>query len=59
MATPRPRALLAPAHRRNDDTGTRLAAGSEIGVATAWRPRWEPRPKKSVPGLLDFLDETG
>lgn len=30
-------ALLALAHLRNGDTYTRLAAGFEIGVATAWR----------------------
>jgi hypothetical protein len=30
-------ALLALAHLRNGDTLTRLAAGFEIGVATAWR----------------------
>ncbi|BCJ51835.1 IS5 family transposase [Actinoplanes sp. NBRC 14428] len=30
-------ALLALAHLRNGDTFTRLAAGFEIGVATAWR----------------------
>ena len=30
-------ALLALAHVRNGDTYTRLAAGFEIGVATAWR----------------------
>jgi hypothetical protein len=29
--------LLALAHLRNGDTFTRLAAGFEIGVATAWR----------------------
>lgn len=39
MAAPQPRrqALLALAHLRNGDTYTRLAAGFEIGVATAWR----------------------
>ncbi|GIM96858.1 hypothetical protein Ato02nite_086510 [Paractinoplanes toevensis] len=31
------RALLALAHLRNGDTYTRLAAGFEIGVSTAWR----------------------
>ena len=30
-------ALLALAHLRNGDTMTRLAAGFEIGVTTAWR----------------------
>ncbi|GIJ30699.1 hypothetical protein Vqi01_58610 [Micromonospora qiuiae] len=30
-------ALLALAHLRNGDTYTRLAAGFQIGVATAWR----------------------
>jgi hypothetical protein len=30
-------ALLALAHLRNGDTYTRLAAGFEIGIATAWR----------------------
>jgi hypothetical protein len=30
-------ALLALAHLRNGDTCTRLAAGFEIGIATAWR----------------------
>jgi hypothetical protein len=30
-------ALLALAHLRNGDTYARLAAGVEIGVATAWR----------------------
>ncbi|GLZ02450.1 hypothetical protein Acsp02_97010 [Actinoplanes sp. NBRC 103695] len=30
-------ALLALAHLRNGDTYTRLAAGFEIGVSTAWR----------------------
>jgi DDE superfamily endonuclease/Helix-turn-helix of DDE superfamily endonuclease len=30
-------ALLALAHLRNGDTYTRLAAGFEVGVATAWR----------------------
>lgn len=30
-------ALLALAHLRNGDTYTRLVAGFEIGVATAWR----------------------
>ena len=30
-------ALLVLAHLRNGDTYTRLAAGFEIGVATAWR----------------------
>ncbi|GAA0569502.1 hypothetical protein GCM10010172_62340 [Paractinoplanes ferrugineus] len=30
-------ALLAPAHLRNGDTLTHLAAGFEIGVTTAWR----------------------
>jgi hypothetical protein len=29
--------LLALAHLRNGDTFTRLAAGFDIGVATAWR----------------------
>jgi hypothetical protein len=29
-------ALLALAHLRNGDTYTRLAAGFEIGIATAW-----------------------
>ncbi len=35
--TPGRQALLALAHLRNGDTYTRLAAGFEIGVATAWR----------------------
>lgn len=30
-------ALLALAHLRNGDTCTRLAAGFEVGVSTAWR----------------------
>jgi hypothetical protein len=30
-------ALLALAHLRNCDTLTRLAAGFEVGVTTAWR----------------------
>ena len=30
-------ALLALAHLRNGDTLTRLAAGFQVGVATAWR----------------------
>jgi hypothetical protein len=30
-------ALLALAHLRNGDTYTRLAAGFEVGVSTAWR----------------------
>src|SRR5215218_361694 len=30
-------ALLALAHLRNGDTYTRLAAGFQVGVATAWR----------------------
>jgi hypothetical protein len=30
-------ALLALAHVRNGDTLTRLAAGFQVGVATAWR----------------------
>ncbi|WP_198170919.1 helix-turn-helix domain-containing protein, partial [Actinoplanes awajinensis] len=30
-------ALLVLAHLRNGDTYTRLAAGFDIGVATAWR----------------------
>jgi len=30
-------ALLAPAHPRNGDTYSRLAAGFGIGTATAWR----------------------
>ena len=30
-------ALLALAHLRNGDTYTRLAAGFQIGIATAWR----------------------
>jgi hypothetical protein len=30
-------ALLALAHQRNGDTFTLLAAGFQIGVATAWR----------------------
>ena len=30
-------ALLALAHLRNGDTYTRLAAGFQIGTATAWR----------------------
>ncbi|HEY8113314.1 MAG TPA: transposase family protein [Actinomycetes bacterium] len=34
---PSRQALLALAHLRNGDTYTRLAAGFEIGVATAWR----------------------
>ena len=34
---PARQALLALAHLRNGDTYTRLAAGFEIGVATAWR----------------------
>lgn len=34
---PSRQALLAPAHLRNGDTVTRLAAGFEVGVATAWR----------------------
>ena len=39
MAAPRPgrQALLALAHLRNGYPHTRLAAGFEIGVATAWR----------------------
>jgi hypothetical protein len=32
-------ALLALAHLRNGDTYTRLAAGLEVGVATAWPSR--------------------
>ncbi|GAB7046698.1 transposase family protein [Catenuloplanes indicus] len=35
--TPGRQALLALAHLRNGDTYARLAAGSEIGIATAWR----------------------
>ena len=35
--TPGRQALLALAHLRNGDTYTRLAAGFEVGVATAWR----------------------
>ncbi|MET0417008.1 MAG: transposase family protein [Actinoplanes sp.] len=35
--TPGRQALLALAHLRNGDTYTRLAAGFEIGIATAWR----------------------
>jgi hypothetical protein len=34
---PRRQALLALAHLRNGDTYTRLAAGFQIGVTTAWR----------------------
>ncbi|GIE70825.1 transposase family protein [Actinoplanes palleronii] len=34
---PGEQALLALAHLRNGDTYTRLAAGFDIGVATAWR----------------------
>ena len=34
---PGQQALLALAHLRNGDTYTRLAAGFQIGVATAWR----------------------
>lgn len=34
---PSRQALLALAHLSNGDTYTRLAAGFEIGVATAWR----------------------
>ena len=34
--TPGRQALLALAHLRNGDTYTRLAAGFEIGIATAW-----------------------
>ncbi|MFI1995321.1 transposase family protein [Actinoplanes sp. NPDC020271] len=35
--TPGRQALLALAHLRNGDTYTRLAAGFQIGVTTAWR----------------------
>ncbi len=35
--TPGRQALLALAHLRNGNTYSRLAAGFEIGVATAWR----------------------
>ncbi|GAA3913767.1 hypothetical protein Aau02nite_63500 [Amorphoplanes auranticolor] len=35
--SPGRQALLALAHLRNGDTYARLAAGFEIGVATAWR----------------------
>ncbi len=35
--SPGRQALLVLAHLRNGDTFTRLAAGFEIGVATAWR----------------------
>ncbi|GAA4957944.1 IS5/IS1182 family transposase [Actinoplanes utahensis] len=35
--TPGRQALLALAHLRNGDTYTRLAAGFDIGTATAWR----------------------
>jgi hypothetical protein len=45
---PARQAMLALAHLRNGDTYTRLAAGFEIGVATAWRYVQERRALKPI-----------